>query len=97
MSLAPWVSHGNHIASFGNKAVTMRPMSIRAQILLLILLPLAAVALLVVSAQRIPLPEMGRGYVLRVELPRVDRPALSIAFRSSLSFDGSSRGHGRPR
>ncbi|HCY03568.1 MAG TPA: N-acetylmuramoyl-L-alanine amidase, partial [Erythrobacter sp.] len=50
-------------------------MSIRAQILLLILLPLAAVALLVVSAQRIPLPEMGRGYVLRVELPRVDRPA----------------------
>ena len=38
MSLAPWVSHGNHIASFGNKAVTMQPMSIRAQILLLILL-----------------------------------------------------------
>ena len=96
MSLAPWVSHGNHIASFGNKAVTMRPMSIRAQLLLLILLPLAAVALLVVSAQRIPVPEMGRGYVLRVELPRVDRPAdlPEVAGRAGLPLVVIDAGHG---
>mgnify|MGYP001219556110 CR=1 FL=1 len=47
-SLAPWVSHGNHIASRDNKAVTIRTMSIRTHILLLVLAPLVLVALLVV-------------------------------------------------
>ncbi|MFT6609951.1 MAG: N-acetylmuramoyl-L-alanine amidase, partial [Qipengyuania sp.] len=74
VSLAPWVSHGNHIASSDNKAVTMHAMSIRTHILLLVLLPLAVVAALVVTAQRIPVPEIGRAYVLRVNLPKADAP-----------------------
>ncbi len=85
-SLAPWVSHGNHIASRDNKAVTIRTMSIRTHILLLVLAPLVLVALLVVFAQRIPVPELGRGYVLRVELPEVDAPSAlpEIAGREGL-------------
>lgn len=53
-------------------AVTTWPMSIRSQILALVLLPLAILALLVVTAQRIPVPEIGRSYVLRADLPAVD-------------------------
>ena len=47
-------------------------MTIRAQILLLILFPLAVVAVLVATAKRIPVPEIGRAYVVRVELPEAD-------------------------
>ncbi len=95
-SLAPWVSHGNHIASRDNKAVTIRTMSIRTHILLLVLAPLVLVALLVVFAQRIPVPELGRGYVLRVELPEVDAPSAlpEIAGREGLSLVVIDPGHG---
>ena len=95
-SLAPWVSHGNHIASRDNKAVTIRTMSIRTHILLLVLAPLVLVALLVVFAQRIPVPELGRGYVLRVELPEVDAPSAlpEIAGREGLPLVVIDPGHG---
>lgn len=96
MSLAPWVKHGNHIASSGNKAVTKRAMSIRAQILPLVLLPLALVAGLVVTAQRIPVPHFGRNYVMRVTLPRADAPPAlpEIAGRAGLPLVVIDAGHG---
>ncbi|MBX7496204.1 N-acetylmuramoyl-L-alanine amidase [Qipengyuania sp. 6B39] len=45
-------------------------MSSRAQILALIVLPLAILAGLMVTGMRLPLPELGRGYVQRIALPR---------------------------
>ena len=70
-SLAPWVSHGNHIASRDNKAVTIRTMSIRTHILLLVLAPLVLVALLVVfaltnSLVQLAVPNELRGRVLSI-------------------------------
>ncbi|QKG71684.1 N-acetylmuramoyl-L-alanine amidase family protein [Erythrobacter mangrovi] len=47
-------------------------MSIRAQILGLVLVPLAIAALLIATAQRVPVPEIGRGYVIHAVLPKVD-------------------------
>ena len=44
-------------------------MSLRAHILLLVLLPLTAIAVLVATGQRIPVPIFGREYVQRVALP----------------------------
>ncbi|KZX88533.1 MAG: N-acetylmuramoyl-L-alanine amidase [Pseudomonadota bacterium] len=71
-------------------------MSIRTHILLLVLAPLVLVALLVVFAQRIPVPELGRGYVLRVELPEVDAPSAlpEIAGREGLPLVVIDPGHG---
>jgi N-acetylmuramoyl-L-alanine amidase len=96
VSLAPWVSHGNHIASSDNNAVTMHAMSIRTHILLLVLLPLAVVAALVVTAQRIPVPEIGRAYVLRVDLPAADVPGAlpDVAGREGLPLVVIDAGHG---
>lgn len=48
----------------------------RAQILGLVLIPLAVVAGLVVTERRLPVPEIGRGYVLHVELREVDAPPV---------------------
>ena len=45
-------------------------MSSRAQILALIVLPLAILAGLILAGMRLPLPELGRGYVQRIALPR---------------------------
>lgn len=77
-------------------AVTMRAMSIRAQILLLVLLPLAVVALLVVTAQRIPVPELGRAYVQRITLPEADGPTAlpSVAGGEGLPLIVIDPGHG---
>ncbi|MEX0342847.1 MAG: N-acetylmuramoyl-L-alanine amidase [Erythrobacter sp.] len=96
MSLAPWVTHGNHIASFDNNTVTLQAMSIRTQILLLIMLPALVVAALLVTAQRIPVPEIGRGYVLRVELPRADVAGAlpEVAGREGLPLVVIDAGHG---
>lgn len=71
-------------------------MSIRAQLLLLVLLPLALVAMLVASAQRIPVPELGRAYVLRVTLPQADVPAAlpEVAGRAGLPLVVIDAGHG---
>lgn len=74
----------------------MRAMSMRAQILLMVLLPLLVVAALIVSEQRIPVPEIGRGYVLRVELPGADTPGAlpEVAGREGLPLVVIDPGHG---
>ena len=74
----------------------MRAMSIRAQILLLLLLPVAVCAALVATAQRIPVPAIGREYVLRVELPKADAPAAlpEIAGQEGLPLVVIDPGHG---
>ncbi|MEG9268124.1 N-acetylmuramoyl-L-alanine amidase family protein [Qipengyuania sp. Mu-71] len=71
-------------------------MSIRTHILLLVLLPLAVVAALVVTAQRIPVPEIGRAYVLRVDLPAADVPGAlpDVAGREGLPLVVIDAGHG---
>lgn len=95
-SLAPWVSHGNHIARWDNKAVTTRTMSIRAPILLLVLASLALVAGWVASAQRFPAPGEGGGHVLRATLPRVDEAAAlpDVAGDSANPLVVIDAGHG---
>jgi N-acetylmuramoyl-L-alanine amidase len=74
----------------------MHAMSIRTHILLLVLLPLAVVAALVVTAQRIPVPEIGRAYVLRVDLPAADVPGAlpDVAGREGLPLVVIDAGHG---
>ena len=74
----------------------MRAMSIRAQILLLLLLPVVLCAALIATAQRIPVPAIGREYVLRVELPQADVPAAlpQIAGREGLPLVVIDPGHG---
>ena len=74
----------------------MHAMSIRMHILLLGLLPLAVVAALVVTAQRIPVPEIGRAYVLRVDLPAADAPGPlpDVAGREGLPLVVIDAGHG---
>ena len=74
----------------------MHAMSIRTHILLLVLLPLAVVAALVVTAQRIPVPEIGRAYVLRVDLPAADAPGAlpDVAGREGLPLVVIDAGHG---
>ena len=74
----------------------MHAMSIRTHILLLVLLPLAVVATLVVTAQRIPVPEIGRAYVLRVDLPAADVPGAlpDVAGREGLPLVVIDAGHG---
>ena len=49
-------------------------MSIRAQLWLVFLAPLALVAALVAFGLTIPLPELGRGYVVRIALPDAGAP-----------------------
>jgi len=74
----------------------MHAMSIRTHILLLVLLPLAVVAALVVTAQRIPVPEIGRAYVLRVDLPKAEAPGAlpDVAGREGLQLVVIDAGHG---
>lgn len=74
----------------------MPGMSIRAQLLLLVLLPLALVAGLVATAQRIPVPSIGRSYVLRVTLPEADAPAAlpQVAGGAGLPLVVIDAGHG---
>jgi N-acetylmuramoyl-L-alanine amidase len=71
-------------------------MSIRAQLMLLVLLPLALVAALVATAQRIPVPTLGRAYVVRVTLPKADAPAAlpQVAGRAGLPLVVIDAGHG---
>ncbi|QYJ08554.1 N-acetylmuramoyl-L-alanine amidase [Qipengyuania flava] len=71
-------------------------MSTRVQILLLILLPLVLVVGLVLTAQRIPVPEIGRGYVLRVALPEADAPTAlpEVAGEEGLPLVVIDAGHG---
>jgi len=71
-------------------------MSIRAHLMLLVLLPLALVAILVVTAQRIPVPTLGRAYVVRVTLPEADAPASlpQVAGRAGLPLVVIDAGHG---
>lgn len=71
-------------------------MTVRAQIILLILVPLAIVAALIAAAIRIPVPEIGRAYVLRVELPQVDAPSRlpAVAGRDGLPLVVIDAGHG---
>ncbi len=51
-------------------------MSVRASLLLLVLLPLTAFAVLAVSGTRIPMPIFGRDYVQRITLPEVASVSL---------------------
>ncbi|MBX7481165.1 N-acetylmuramoyl-L-alanine amidase family protein [Qipengyuania qiaonensis] len=71
-------------------------MTIRAQILLLMLLPVAALGALIAVAQRIPVLEIGRTYVLRVELPQADAPVAlpEIAGQEGLPLVVIDAGHG---
>ncbi len=64
--------------------------------MLLVLLPLALVAILVVTAQRIPVPTLGRAYVVRVTLPEADAPASlpQVAGRAGLPLVVIDAGHG---
>lgn len=64
--------------------------------MLLVLLPLALVAILVVTAQRIPVPTLGRAYVVRVTLPEADVPASlpQVAGRAGLPLVVIDAGHG---
>lgn len=74
----------------------MRAMSIRMQLLLLVLLPLVVVAALVATATRIPVPTIGQSYVMRVELPRADGLAdlPQVAGREGLPLVVIDAGHG---
>lgn len=64
--------------------------------MLLVLLPLALVAILVVTAQRIPVPTLGRAYVVRVTLPEADAPTSlpQVAGRAGLPLVVIDAGHG---
>ncbi|WP_366932965.1 N-acetylmuramoyl-L-alanine amidase [Erythrobacter sp.] len=74
----------------------MRAMSTRAQISLLVVLPVLVVAALIATAQRVPVPEIGRGYVLRVELPSADATSIlpEVAGREGLPLVVIDPGHG---
>ncbi|MBX7502839.1 N-acetylmuramoyl-L-alanine amidase [Qipengyuania sp. YG27] len=71
-------------------------MTIRAQLMLLVLLPLALVVALVATAQRIPVPMIGRAYVVRVTLPEADAPAAlpQVAGKAGLPLVVIDAGHG---
>ncbi|WP_370032114.1 N-acetylmuramoyl-L-alanine amidase family protein [Qipengyuania mesophila] len=71
-------------------------MTIRAQLMLLVLLPLALVVALVATAQRIPVPTIGRAYVVRVTLPEADAPAAlpHVAGKAGLPLVVIDAGHG---
>ncbi len=71
-------------------------MTIRAQLMLLVLLPLALVVALVATAQRIPVPTIGRAYVVRVTLPEADAPAAlpQVAGKAGLPLVVIDAGHG---
>ena len=71
-------------------------MSSRVPILLLILLPLALLVALAATGQRVPVPEFGRSYVLRVSLPQVDAPGdlPEVAGREGLPLVVIDAGHG---
>ncbi|WP_309148069.1 N-acetylmuramoyl-L-alanine amidase family protein [Qipengyuania flava] len=62
----------------------------------MILLPLVLVVGLVLTAQRIPVPEIGRGYVLRVALPEADAPTAlpEVAGEEGLPLVVIDAGHG---
>lgn len=68
----------------------------RIQILALVLVPLVILAVLAATAQRLPVPEIGRGYVLHVQLPKVDTvPILpEIAGDAALPLVVIDAGHG---
>ena len=74
----------------------MRAMTIRMQLLLLVLLPLVVVAALVATATRIPVPTIGQSYVMRVELPLADGLAdlPQVAGREGLPLVVIDAGHG---
>ena len=69
----------------------------RAQILLLTLLPLAVLAVFAMTAVRIPVPEIGRGYVVHIELPVADTPGSlpDVAGANSAPLVVIDAGHGR--
>ncbi len=96
-SLAPWVSHGNHIARWDNKAVTTRSMSMRAHILLLLLAVLALVGAVALGAQRLARSGVaGAGEVIRVTLPAAEAAAVlpSVSGDSDLPLVVVDAGHG---
>ncbi|WP_324827286.1 N-acetylmuramoyl-L-alanine amidase family protein [Qipengyuania zhejiangensis] len=68
----------------------------RAQILALLLVPLVLVAILVATTQRVPVPEIGRAYVLRAELPKVDAapPLPRVAGQRGKPLVVIDAGHG---
>ena len=71
-------------------------MTMRAQILLLTLLPLAVLTVLAMTAVRIPVPEIGRGYVVHIELPVADTPGSlpDVAGANSAPLVVIDAGHG---
>jgi len=71
-------------------------MTMRAQILLLTLLPLAVLAVFAMTAVRIPVPEIGRGYVVHIELPVADTPGSlpDVAGANSAPLVVIDAGHG---
>ena len=71
-------------------------MTMRAQILLLTLLPLAVLTVLAMTAVRIPVPEIGRGYVVHIELPVTDTPEAlpDVAGANSAPLVVIDAGHG---
>ena len=71
-------------------------MTMRAQILLLTLLPLAVLTVLAMTAVRIPVPEIGRGYVVHIELPVADAPGSlpDVAGANSAPLVVIDAGHG---
>lgn len=85
-ALAPWVFIGNHIARHASRNVTLQVMSPRAQILLLVLLPVAIVAGLIAAGLKVPMPVIGRDYVMRIALPAGG--ALDPAALDSMEDDG---------
>ncbi len=74
-------------------------MPVRARIFLLLLLPVAAVAALVATGSKVPVPTFGRDYVLRVELPQagtVDLPEIAgdgVTARPLVVIDAGHGGH----
>ncbi len=95
-SLAPWVTHGNHIARRDNKALTTRTMSIRAPFILLVLPALVLAGVYVAGFHGVFAPAVGGGYVLRAHLPEADSaPALpNVSGDASLPLVVIDAGHG---
>lgn len=71
-------------------------MSTRIQILVLILIPLAVLAGLVATGQRLPVPAIGRGYVIHAQLRKVDTPPAlpEVSGDTALPLVVIDAGHG---